>query len=104
MAKDKVGKNKIKKDAEVQPDGSIPVKPTLAQTLGATIAGLLAVKLATYVVTTVWRLVTREDPPQVDMDISPAKKAAWIGLVGAVTGAARQIARDKIKPPTGGAA
>ena len=104
MAKDKIGKNKIKKNEDIQADGSIPVKPTLAQTLGATLAGILAVKLATYVVTTVWRLVTREDPPQVDMDIAPAKKAAWIALVGAAAGAARQIARDKIKPPTGGAA
>ncbi len=104
MAKDKMGKNKIKKDEPVQADGSIPVKPTMAQSLGAIVAGLLAVKLATYVVTTVWRLVTREDPPQVDMDVSPGKKAAWIALVGAASGAARQAARDKIKPPTGGAA
>lgn len=104
MAKDKIGKNKIKKGESIQPDGSIPVKPTMAQTIGATLAGLLAVKLATYMVTTVWRLVTREDPPQVDMDVAPAKKAAWIALVGAAAGAARQMARDKIKPPTGGPA
>ncbi len=104
MARDKIGKNKVNKDADIQADGSIPVKPTLAQSLGAIIAGVLAVKLATYVVTTLWRLVTREDPPQIDMDISPGKKAAWIALVGAASGAARQMARDKIKPPTGGAA
>lgn len=104
MAKDKIGKNKIDKGEDIQADGSIPVKPTMAQSLGAIIAGVLAVKLATYVVTTVWRLVTREDPPQIDMDIAPGKKAAWIALVGAASGAARQMARDKIKPPTGGAA
>lgn len=104
MAKDKLGKNKIDKGESIQADGSIPVKPTMAQNLGAVVAGLVAVKLATYVVTTVWRLVTREDPPQVDMDIAPGKKAAWIALVGAASGAARQVARDKIKPPTGGAA
>ncbi len=104
MAKDKIGKNKIKWNEDIQPDGSIPVKPTLGQTMGAMIAGILAVKLATYVVTTLWRLVTREDPPQIDMDVAPGKKAAWIALVGAASGAARQMARDKIKPPTGGAA
>ena len=100
----KIGKNKVDGSEDIQADGSIPVKPTLGQTIGATLAGVLAVKLAVYVVTTVWRLVTREDPPQVDMDISPGKKAAWIALVGAASGAARQAARDKIKPPTGGAA
>lgn len=100
----KIGKNKVDDDEQIQADGSIPVKPTLGQTIGATLAGVVAVKLAVYVVTTVWRLVTREDPPQIDMDISPGKKAAWIALVGAASGAARQAARDKIKPPTGGAA
>jgi len=100
----KLGKNKIDEDEVIQADGSVPMKPTLAQTIGATIAGVLAVKIAVYLVTTIWRLVTREDPPQVDMDISPGKKAAWIALVGAASGAARQAARDKIKPPTGGAA
>lgn len=100
----KIGKNKVDKGEEIQADGSIPVKPTLGQTIGATLAGVLAVKLAVYLVTTIWRLVTREDPPQIDMDISPGKKAAWIALVGAASGAARQAARDKIKPPTGGAA
>lgn len=104
MAKNKIGKNKIEKDADIQADGSIPQKPTMFQSIGAIVAGVLAVKLATYVVTTLWRLVTREDPPQIDMDISPGKKAAWIALIGATTGAARQAARDKIKPPTGGAA
>jgi hypothetical protein len=88
----------------VQPDGSIPQKPTLLQTIGASIAGMLAVKIATYIVTTLWRLVTREEPPQVDQKVPVAKKAAWIGLVGAASGAARQAARDVIKPPSGGPA
>ena len=87
-----------------QPDGSVPQKPSLAQTIGATVAGLLAVKLATYIVTTVWRLVTREDPPQIDQRVAIGKKAAWIGLVGAASGAARQAARDVIKPPSDGPA
>ena len=100
----KIGKNKVDESEDIQADGSIPVKPTLAQTIGATLAGVLAVKLAVYLVTTIWRLVTREDPPQIDMDISPGKKAAWIALVGAASGAARQAARDKVKPPTGGSA
>jgi hypothetical protein len=85
-------------------DGSIAQKPSLAQTLGAMIAGILAVKLAAYVVTTVWRLVTREDPPQLDMEVSASKKAVWLALIGAATGAARQAARDVIKPPTTGPA
>ncbi len=87
-----------------QPDGSVPQKPTLLQNLGALIAGILAVKLATYIVTALWRLVTRENPPQVDEAVSAAKKAAWIGLIGAATGAARQTARDLVKPPTAGPA
>ncbi len=100
----KIGKNKVEEDEAIQPDGSIPVKPTMVQSVGAIIAGLVAVKVAVYLVTTIWRLITREDPPQIDMDVSPGKKAAWIALVGAASGAARQAARDKIKPPTGGAA
>jgi hypothetical protein len=88
----------------VQPDGSIPQKPSFLQTIGAALAGMLAVKLATYVVTTLWRLVTREEPPQVDQKVPVAKKAAWIGLVGAASGAARQAARDVIKPPGDGPA
>lgn len=92
------------KDTKIQPDGSIPQKPSLFQTIGAALLGLLAVKVATYLVTTIWRLVTREDPPQIDMAVPVAKKAAWVGLVGAAAGAARQAARDIVKPPTGGAA
>jgi hypothetical protein len=84
--------------------GAPAEKASFAQTVGAIIAGLLAVKLATYVVTTVWRLITRENPPQVDEAVPPLKKAAWIGLIGAATGAARQAARDLVKPPTGGPA
>ena len=87
-----------------QPDGSESVKPTLFQTIGAAIAGVIAVKVATYLVTTLWRLVTREDPPQIDERVHAGKKAAWIGLIGAASGAARQAARDIIKPPTDGAA
>jgi hypothetical protein len=74
-------------------------KPTLFQTAGAMVAGMIAVKLATYVVTTMWRLLLKEDPPQVDEPAPLAKKAAWVGLVGAATGAARQAARDFVKPP-----
>jgi hypothetical protein len=81
--------------------GTPAQKPSLFQNIGAIIAGVIAVKLATYVITTVWRLVTRENPPQVDEAVSLGKKAAWIGLVGAATGAARQAARELIKPPTG---
>jgi hypothetical protein len=84
--------------------GARAQKASLFQTLGAIIAGLLAVKLATYVVTTMWRLITRENPPQIDEAVPPLKKAAWIGLIGAATGAARQAARDFVKPPTGGPA
>lgn len=87
-----------------QPDGSVPQKPTLFQTLGAMIAGILAVKLATFVVTTAWRLATREDPPQIDQAVPIKKKAAWLALIGAATGAARQAARDVIKPPSAGPA
>jgi hypothetical protein len=88
----------------VQPDGSVSQKPTLLQTVGAGIAGIVAVRVATYLVTTMWRLVTREDPPQIDERVSVGKKAAWVGLVGAASGAARQAARDIVKPPTDGAA
>ncbi len=91
-------------DETPQPDGSIPQKPSLFQTIGATIAGLIAVKLATYIITTLWRLVTKEDPPQVDQQVPVGKKAAWLALSGAASGTARQTARDLIKPPTGGPA
>jgi hypothetical protein len=87
-----------------QPDGSIPRKPSLAQNVGALVAGVLAVKLATYVTVTAWRLATREDPPQMDEAVGALKKAVWIALIGAATGAARQTVRDLIKPPTVGAA
>jgi hypothetical protein len=97
-------KIKVDEDAGPQPDGSVPQKATLFQTIGAALAGLIAVKVSTYLVTTLWRLVTREDPPQVDQRVPVAKKAAWIGLVGAASGAARQAARDMIKPPGEGPA
>lgn len=87
-----------KKDADTE------TKPSLVQNVGAAIAGIMAVKLATYIVTTGWRLVTREDPPQIDQGATRGKKAAWLALIGAATGAARQTARDAIKPPTDGPA
>lgn len=74
------------------------------QNIAAMIGGIIAVKLATYIVTTLWRLVTKEEPPQVDQAIPIKKKAAWIALIGAASGAARQSVRDIIKPPTTGAA
>jgi hypothetical protein len=92
------------KGKEETASGAPAQKPTLFQTIGAIVAGVLAVKLATYVVTTAWRLITRENPPQADEAVPPLKKAAWIGLIGAATGAARQAARDFIKPPSGGPA
>ena len=92
------------KDEIVEDEETTPRKPSLLQTIGATIAGLIAVKLATYVVTTVWRLVTKEDPPQMDQPAPAGKKAAWLALIGATTGAARQSARDVIKPPGRGPA
>ena len=87
-----------------QPDGSTPKKPSLIQTVGATIAGIVAVKVVTYLITTLWRLVTREDPPQIDQAVPIGKKAAWMALIGAASGTARQTARDLIKPPTSGPA
>ena len=74
-------------------------KPSLFQTLAATLAGLVAVKVATYLVATLWRLITREEPPDVGEPGPVGKKAAWVGLVGAASGAARQAARDFIRPP-----
>ncbi|MFN2594989.1 MAG: DUF4235 domain-containing protein [Actinomycetota bacterium] len=79
-------------------EGKTKQKSSIFQTLLAMIAGVIAVKVATYLVTTVWRLATREEPPQADERVHPAKKAAWIALVGAATGAARQTARDFVKP------
>ena len=87
-----------------QPDGSTPKKPSIVQTILATILGMLAVKLATYVMTTLWRLVTKEDPPQIDQAVPAGKKAAWLALIGAASGTARQTARDLVKPPTSGPA
>ena len=87
-----------------QPDGSMPQKPSMVQNLGAMVAGIIAVKIASYIVTTAWRLVTHEDPPQIDQDVPAGKKAAWVALIGAATGAARQMSRDKIKPPVSGPA
>jgi predicted small integral membrane protein len=85
---------------EITAEGSVSQKATIFQTIAAMVAGMIAVKVSTYIVTTLWRLVTREDPPQIDMNVPVAKKAAWVGLVGAASGAARQAARDLIKPPS----
>jgi hypothetical protein len=90
-----------KKNKETTATGAPAQKPSIFQNVGALIAGILAVKLATYLITTLWRLVTKENPPQIDEPVSVGKKAAWIGLIGAATGAARQAAREIIKPPTG---
>ena len=87
-----------------KPSGAMPQKPSLVQNVGALVAGILAVKLATYVTVTAWRLATREDPPQMDEAVGALKKAVWIALIGAATGAARQTVRDFIKPPTAGVA
>lgn len=89
---------------QADPAGDIQQKPSMVQTLGAAAAGIIAVKLVTYICTTVWRLATKEDPPQIDQDVPGNKKIAWIALIGAATGAARQAARDKIKPPMSGVA
>jgi hypothetical protein len=92
------------KDRVVKPDGSVAQKPSMFQTVGAMLAGILAVKVSTYLVVTLWRLVTREDPPDIDQAVHWTKKAAWLALIGAATGASRQAARELIKPPTAGAA
>ena len=83
---------------KVLDDGTEVRKPSPIQTVGAMLAGVLAVKLATYIVATGWRLATKEDPPQADSNVPVGKKAAWIALIGAATGAARQTARDVILP------
>ncbi len=87
-----------------QPDGSRTQEPTMLQNLGAIVAGLVAARIATYAVTAVWRLATREEPPQIDQRVPVGKKALWLGLMGGFTGAARQAARDLVKPPTEGPA
>lgn len=87
-----------------QPDGSITQKPTFAQNVGAALAGIAAAKIAAYAVTTVWRLATREEPPQIDQRVSALKKAVWLGTFAAATGIARQTVHDLIKPPVEGPA
>jgi hypothetical protein len=37
-------------------------------------------------------------------DVPALKKAAWVAAIGAATGAARQTARDVVKPPKVGPA
>jgi hypothetical protein len=92
----------MKEQGVPEVEAAEPQKPTILQKIGAIIAGVLAVKIVAYFVTTVWRLVTREDPPQVDQKAPIAKKAAWVALIGAATGATRQTVRDMILPPTEG--
>ena len=87
-------------EERLQPNESTPQKPTIGQKLLAAIAGLIAVRIVAYVVTTMWRLVTREDPPQIDEAAPIAKKAAWVALIAAATGATRQAVNDVIKPST----
>lgn len=87
-----------------QPDGSTTQKASMAQNLVAALGGLLAAKIAAYAVTTVWRLATREEPPQIDQHVSALKKAVWLGTFAAVTGIARQSVHDLVKPPVEGAA
>ena len=94
----------MSKEQKVQPDGSPPQKPTFVQKIGAAVAGMIAARVATYFVTTMWRLVTREEPPQIDMKVPLVKKALWVALVGGMSGAAAQMARDVIKPPVEGPA
>ena len=91
-------------EEEVQPDGAPTEKPSLFQNVAAMIASIIAVKIITYVVTTIWRLATKEEPPQVDQHAPIGKKAAWLALTGAATGTVRQTVRDLIKPPTSGPA
>jgi Na+-transporting methylmalonyl-CoA/oxaloacetate decarboxylase beta subunit len=90
------------REQEPHGDGAEPQKATVMHKIGALIAGVLAVKVVAYFVTTMWRLVTREDPPQVDQKAPLAKKAAWVALIGAATGATRQTVRDMILPPSEG--
>lgn len=74
-------------------------KPSIFQTIAAALGGIIAVKIATYIVATLWRLIAREEPPDIGEPGPPVKKAAWVGLVGAASGAARQAIHDMIKPP-----
>lgn len=90
----------MRKQEVGQVGDSVSQKPSVLHKIGALIAGILAVKIVAYFVTTMWRLVTREDPPQVDQKAPLAKKAAWVALFGAATGATRQTVRDMILPPT----
>ena len=87
-----------------QPDGSIPEEPTATQMLLAAVGGVLAAKLSTRVVTYVWRSITGEDVPKVHQQASTTKKAMWLTVAGIVSGTARQVVRDWIKPVTRGPA
>ncbi|MBA3350187.1 MAG: DUF4235 domain-containing protein [Actinobacteria bacterium] len=87
-----------------QPDGSIPEEPTGTQMFLAAVGGVLAAKLSTRVVTYVWRNVTGEDVPKVHQQASTVKKLMWLAVAGVVSGSARQVVRDWIKPVTVGPA
>ena len=87
-----------------QPDGSVPEKPSLLQSIGATVLGIVAAKLATNLATAIWRLITREDVPKIHQGVSAIKKALWLALSGVISGSARQAVRDIIKPTTAGPA
>jgi len=87
-----------------QPDGSIPEEPTGTQMVLAAVGGVMAAKLATRLVTYVWRSFTGEDVPKVHQQASTAKKVTWLAVAGIVSGSARQIVRDWIKPVTTGPA
>lgn len=77
-------------------------RPSIVQTIGAAIAGMIAVKIVSYAVVALWRLTTREDPPDLEEEVPLAKKALWVAVIAAATGTARQLARDWVKPPTSG--
>ncbi len=87
-----------------QPDGSIPEEPTGTQMFLAAVGGVLAAKLSTRLVTYFWREVTGEDVPKVHQQASTAKKLLWLAVAGVVSGSARQVVRDWIKPVTTGPA
>ncbi len=87
-----------------QSDGSIPEEPTGTQMFLASVGGVLAAKLASRLVTYVWRSLTGEDVPKVHQQASTTKKLTWLAVAGVISGSARQIVRDWIKPVTTGPA
>ncbi len=61
------------------------------------LAGVIAVKLVSVVLTALWKKVFHEEPPQADEEAPAAKKAGWLAAYGAATGVLRQTARDLVK-------